>query len=236
MMQEDDRPSGSRLPGAALLLIAPAPSLGVWAAMIARADSNAGQSIFFACKLWMFLLPLLWLLLVQRGRLSLSPPRRGGFGVAALLGLIISAVIFVVYFMLGGRLIDADRVREIAEHNGIGSPLSYLAVVAYWVLVNSLLEEYAYRWFIFRQCEALMPSWLAVLGSAAVFTVHHVIALKVQFPWSATILASLGVFIGGALWSWLYLRFRSVWPCYVSHAIVDIAVFVVGWLIIFGSA
>jgi membrane protease YdiL (CAAX protease family) len=37
------------------------------------------------------------------------------------------------------------------------------------------------------------------------------------------------------MWSWLYLRYRSVWPCYVSHAIVDIAVFVVGWLIIFGA-
>jgi membrane protease YdiL (CAAX protease family) len=235
MMQDTDRQSETRLPAVALALIAPAPSLGVWAWMIAFPDTSTGKAIAIICKVWLLLFPLAWLLLIQRGRLSLSPPRRGGFGVAALLGLVISAVIFVVYFMLGERLIDADRVREIAEQNGIGSPLSYLAIVAYWVLVNSLLEEYAYRWFIFRQCEALMPSWLAVLGSAAVFTVHHVIALKVQFPWSATILASLGVFIGGAMWSWLYLRYRSVWPCYVSHAIVDIAVFVVGWLIIFGA-
>ena len=218
----------------ALLLIAPAPSLGVWAWMIGFPDTATGKAIAIVCKLWLLLLPVVWLLLVQRGRMSLSPPRRGGFGLAILLGLVISAVIFIVYVLLGDRLIDADRVRGIAEQNGIGSPLSYLAVVAYWVLVNSLLEEYAYRWFIFRQCEALMPAWAAVLASAAVFTVHHVIALKVQFPWSATILASLGIFIGGALWSWLYLRYRSVWPCYVSHAIVDIAVFIVGWIIIFG--
>jgi membrane protease YdiL (CAAX protease family) len=235
MMQDNDQPSGGRLPGAALLLIAPAPSLGVWAAMIAWPDGLAGKSIFFACKIWMFILPLLWLLLVQRGRVSPSPPRRGGFGAAIVLGLAVSAVILLVFLLLGDRLIDAAHVRAIAQQNGLASPLPYLAGVAYWVLINSVLEEYAYRWFIFRQCEALMPAWLAVLAAAAVFTVHHVIALKVQFPWGATILASLGVFIGGALWSWLYLRYRSIWPCYVSHALVDIAVFVVGWIIIFGA-
>ena len=38
----------------------------------------------------------------------------------------------------------------------------------------------------------------------------------------------------GALWSGLYLRFRSLWVPYVSHAIVDVAVFGVGAVLIFG--
>jgi membrane protease YdiL (CAAX protease family) len=42
------------------------------------------------------------------------------------------------------------------------------------------------------------------------------------------------VFTGGAIWSWLYVRYRSIWPGYLSHAIVDVAVFAVGWWIIFG--
>ena len=50
-----------------------------------------------------------------------------------------------------------------------------------------------------------------------------------------TVLASLGVFVGGACWSWLYLRYRSVWPCYVSHAIVDVPIFVLGYRLIFGG-
>ena len=79
-----------------------------------------------------------------------------------------------------------------------------------------------------------MPTRLAVLASAACFTVHHVTALQAQFDWKVTLLASLGVFIGGAIWSWMYGRYRSVWPGYLSHAIVDVAIYVIGWGIIFG--
>jgi len=42
------------------------------------------------------------------------------------------------------------------------------------------------------------------------------------------------VFVGGLIWSWLYLRFRSIWPCWLSHACVDIPIFIAGWMIIFG--
>ena len=72
------------------------------------------------------------------------------------------------------------------------------------------------------------------MASACGFTLHHIFALWAQFDWRVTALASLGVFVGGLLWSWLYLRYRSVWPCWVSHAIVDVPIFVIGWWLIFG--
>ena len=218
----------------ALLLIVPAPTIGVWAAMMAF-PGPVGTTIFGICKAWMLALPVVWLLVIDRGRLSWSRPTKGGFGVAAFLGLAISAVIFAAYFLLGERWIDVAHVREMAEQNGIGTPARYLLAVAYWVLINSVLEEYVYRWFIFRKCEALMPPLVAVLAAGAAFTIHHVLALRIQFDWNVTLLASLGVFIGGTVWSWLYLKYRSIWPGYLSHAIVDIAVFTIGWLIIFGG-
>ena len=68
-----------------------------------------------------------------------------------------------------------------------------------------------------------------------VFTAHHVIVLVAQFDWPIALLGSLGVFIGGATWSWLYLRYRSIWPGYVSHAIADAAIFIIGYRLIFGG-
>jgi uncharacterized protein len=49
------------------------------------------------------------------------------------------------------------------------------------------------------------------------------------------VLGSLGVFAGGAVWSHLYLRTRSIWPGYLSHALADVAVFAVGAQIILDS-
>ena len=222
----------------ALLLTVPAPSIGVIAAMILWPKESfglIGPVIFGVCKAWMLLVPVAWRLLIDRAPLSLSPARQGGFGVAAMSGMAIAAVILGAGFLLGPSLIDFDHARHMAEQNGIGTIEAYLAGIAYWVLVNSVLEEYVYRWFIFEKCEQLAPSWAAVVLSALFFTIHHVIALRVQFDWPATVLGSLGVFIGGAVWSWLYRRYRSIWPGYLSHAIADIAVFTLGWWIIFGA-
>ena len=75
----------------------------------------------------------------------------------------------------------------------------------------------------------------AVVASAACFTLHHVIALQVYFAPLAVVLCSIGVFIGGAVWSAMYMRYRSVWPGFVSHAVVDLCIFGLGAWMIFGG-
>ena len=42
------------------------------------------------------------------------------------------------------------------------------------------------------------------------------------------------LFAGGVAWSWLYVRYGSIWPGYLSHAIVDVAVFGTGAALLFG--
>ena len=71
------------------------------------------------------------------------------------------------------------------------------------------MEEYVWRWFVFRKFEVLLGGKLAVPAAALAFTAHHVIVLAAQFDWPIAVLGSCGVFIGGAAWSWLYLRYGS---------------------------
>ena len=223
----------------ALLLLVPAPSIGTTLAMQVPATEGMwiGQGVYFFAKAWLIGLPAVWWLWVQRGRISLSPPKRGGFVPAAALGVLISLVIAAAYFILGSRWIDPEMVRSQADKSGIGQPGLYLAFSLYLCTINAVLEEFVWRWFVFRHCETLVPpgrGWWAVLLSAALFTVHHVIALEAQFDWNVTIVASLGVFVGGAVWSWCYLKYRSIWPGFVSHAIVDVTILLIGGHLIFG--
>jgi membrane protease YdiL (CAAX protease family) len=218
----------------ALGLIVPAPIIGVLASMVLWPGS-VGAGVFIAAKVWMLVLPAFWMLVVDRQRWTMSRATAGGFRVGIALGLLISAVIGLAYLLVGTRFIDAPHVASLARETGIGTPWAYIGAAAYWICFNSVLEEFVYRWFIFRKCERFMPGWAAVLASALAFTLHHIIALGLQFDVTVTILGSVGVFIGGALWSWMYLKYRSVWPGYVSHAIVDVAVFGIGAWIIFGA-
>ena len=223
---------------AALLLLVPAPSLGVALSMMIDGTRGTlmGQAAYALSKVWILALPIIWTLWVDRQKLSLSPARKGGFGVATGLGLLIGVVIVGGFMLFGQTIIDPVVLQDAVRNNGIGTPLRYLGLAVYLTLVNSLLEGFVWRWFVFRKCGTLVGGGMAVICSALFFTTHHVFALKAQMGWTPTLLGSAGVFIGGAVWSWCYLRFRSVWPGYVSHLIVDAAVFGVGWYLIFGGA
>ncbi len=219
----------------ALLLLVPAPSIGVLAAMWWWPDTTAGKVIFAGAKVWMVVLPAWWWLLVDKGKWSWSKPKKGGLGVGALLGLAITAAIVGAYFAAGAMgLIDSPMVRDMAASSGLDSRALYLGAAVYWIALNSLAEEYVWRWFVFRKAEALVGGPAAVAVSAMGFTLHHVIALLGQFDLPVALLASAGVCAGGAVWSGCYLRYRSIWPGYISHAIVDVPIFVIGYVLIFG--
>jgi hypothetical protein len=235
-MNTRDETSLKRRALLAMVLLVPVPSLGTAAAMFWWPELAVGKAIFFAAKVWLVALPLVWRLMVDRKPLSWSPARHGGFGVAIASGVLIALVIFGVYALASrSGALDASLVADRAAKTGLNTLGVYLAGAVYWITVNSLLEEYVWRWFVLRKCEALWGGKVGLVVAALAFTVHHVIALAGQFNWGITLLASLGVFIGGATWNWLYLRYRSIWPGYVSHAIADLAIFIIGYRLIFGQ-
>lgn len=235
---DTERRSGRASALTALLLLVPAPSIGTALAMSVDATQGTwvGQGVYVLSKLWLVALPVVWWVWVDRRPLSWSPPRKGGLGVGIILGVALSLVIYAAYALFGPLLIDPAQVRARALQVGIGNPATFVLFAGYLILVNSLIEEYVWRWFVFRKSEAALPAGrggAAVLLSALFFTLHHVIALKAQFDWLPTILASVGVFAAGVVWSWCYLKYQSIWPGYISHAIVDVTLLWIGWLLIF---
>jgi CAAX protease family protein len=218
----------------ALLLLVPAPSLGVWVAAYGSPGTALGKGLFLACKLWLIAMPLAWHLFVDRLRVSIPRPTGKGMIAAVVTGSVIFLAIGAGYLLVTGR-IDADAVREKAFAVGLTTPAIYLLGAVYWCTINSLLEEYVWRWFVFTRCETLMPKALAVVASGLFFMLHHIIALSAYFDWHITALASFGVFVGGATWSWIYLKYRNIYAAYVSHVFADLVIFYIGYRLIFAG-
>jgi uncharacterized protein len=221
----------------ALLLLVPVPSLGVLAWLHGGAIGLAvpvGLAITAFARVWLWGLPLVWSIQIDPARPGLLPPRRDGLGWGLASGLVLMLVIVAAYLLVGRHWIDADAMRDIAVGRGLGRPAIYALGVVYWCLINALIEELVWRWFVYRQCARLMPLPLAVLATALFFTLHHIIALAAFFDWRVTLAGSVGVFIGSIVWSVLYLKHRSPWPAYVSHIGADVAVFLIGAWLIFG--
>ena len=145
-----------------------------------------------------------------------------------------SSLIVAACFLVAVPGLDPAMLRGEVVEMGLASPLAFILGALYWITVNSVVEEYVFRWFIQSRCENLWSRPVAIGVSAAIFTTHHVVALATFFEPSLTALASAGVFIGGATWSWMYSRYRSIWPGWIAHAFADVAVFACGYYLVFG--
>ncbi len=234
MIVQANTKTSSRRALLALLLLVPVPSLGA-AVLLYWAPEALGKVLYGLCKVWLVALPIVWYLLIEHGKFSLSPLRKGGLLPGLVTGVAIAAVILVFYAIVGRGWIDAETFRSSLSEAGFDNKTFYLGAAVYVVLINAAIEEYVWRWFVFRQCERLVPGFVAVLLSAALFTIHHIVSLRAYVGWDVTLVSCLGLLIGATVWSTLYWRYRSIWPGYISHIGADIAVYVVGWQVMFAT-
>ncbi len=239
----------------ALALLVPVPSLAVIAAMFMDLGAT-GQVVWGASKLIQIAFPVVWWIWILKQKPSFSPlgrrsPSQGdasdldhpvsstktALAVGIGVGLFIAGLIIGGYLLLGPRLITeevAAGFRAQAAENGLDQRTKFFLFVIGISCFNALMEEYLWRWFVHTRCEKIAGSArLAIPLGAALFTLHHVIALGAQFDFVLTVLTSLGVFIGGVVWSMMYTRYRSIWPSYLSHCLVNLGMFVPAYWMLF---
>ena len=217
-----------------LIFVAIAPTISVTTGFVLKAGVLA-IFVFIFTKLWMFGLPAFWYLKVENGQKSMSIPQNGGWLVSTILGIVMAIAIFSVYFLLGDLVLSSEDLTHILEPFGLTVPWKLAIAIIFWIFINSVLEEYVFRWFITSKVEQLVGGkWAAILISAAIFTVHHTIAMAYFIEPLGNLLASIGVFTGGVIFSWIYVQYRSVWVAWVAHAIADVAIFAIAWQMIVG--
>jgi membrane protease YdiL (CAAX protease family) len=217
-----------------LFFVGIAPSISVITGFAFKAGALA-VIVFIVTKIWMFGLPAFWHIYIEKQKFSWSPVKKGGWSMAFILGIGMMLVVWLAYFFLGELMLQPDALKAILDPVGLTVPWKLAAAIVFWVFINSVLEEYVFRWFITSKIEQLVGGkWRSSLLSSAVFTLHHSIALVFFLEPLGAVIASLGVFIGGTVFSWLYLEYRSIWIVWVTHACTDVAIFVVAWNIVIG--
>ena len=217
-----------------LLLVSFIPTISILFTLGYNHDQLISQSFFIACKIWILLVPAYWYLKVEGNTPTQSLPQRDGIIMAVITGILMSIIILVTWFLFEDTINTESIIIEL-ESTGLTNTKIYLAGMIYWIFLNSLLEEYVFRWFVTTKGIELLGSEMRGIAlSALLFTLHHTIALHLYgFVWWQTLIASFGLISAAAIWSWLYLNYRSILVCWLSHAICDVAVFGLGYFIIF---
>ena len=238
------------------------PTLVTWLYFVAlrHCPSAVQQTAYARGKSLQFAFPLLWVFVLRprwlRGnnagggqqtpvasssaRAMPRPARLAGIVQGLAFGAVIFAAILSgwhVWLQPAGFMASATAaMAQKVSAFGVTSPAGFAAMAIFYALVHSFLEEYYWRWFVFGQLQRLLPLPAAIVLSSLAFTVHHVIVLAAYFGWRspATLIFSLGVAAGGAVWAWIYHRSGSLLGPWLSHALVDAAIFAVGYQLLRG--
>jgi membrane protease YdiL (CAAX protease family) len=217
----------------ALMLVGIAPTISILTGFALKAGIIA-VIVFIILKIWIFVLPSFWHLKIDQQQISWSKPENGGFMVATGLGLGMVVVIVAAYLLLG-NLMDEEMLFLLLEPVGLTVAWKLGLAILFWVFINSVLEEYVFRWFITSKAEMLLSGkWKPIFLSAAIFTLHHTIALSFFISPLGTLIGSFGVFVGGSIFSWVYVTYRSVWVAWITHALADVAIFAIAWHLVIG--
>jgi membrane protease YdiL (CAAX protease family) len=216
------------------------PTLAAWSYFLGLAGdgqhvNRAQQLAYGAGKIVQFSFPLVFLFLVERRWPNLTWPRFSDLIPGLTFGLLVAAVMLGTYFgLLRGSSMLAktpERLLHKLQEVDMATPARFAILAFFVVAIHSLLEEYYWRWFVFDRLRHLMSLTPAMILSGLSFAAHHVVVLYVYLPGkflTAVVPFSLGIAVGGAIWAYLYERSGSLWSTWLSHFLVDAAIFVIG--------
>ena len=203
--------------------------------VLSKQPSALQQGAFGLGKFIQFAFPVVCVLVMRRPKIGWIRPRARDVAAGAGLGLVLLAAALALYFFVlkPAGVFDkaAEAIREKVVGLGASNIPRYVALSIFYCVIHSLLEEYYWRWFVFAQLRRCTSLPIAIVVSGLGFMAHHVIVLAVYFGWDSpwTYFLSLSVAVGGFIWAWMYEKTGSLYGIWASHALVDTAIFIVGY-------
>jgi len=220
--------------GVALVL----PSAVTWIYFVALASAPAAvqQTAYTAGKAIQFALPVVWLYLAYRTEWldGFSFGLKGSL-IGIVFGAVVAGAMLALYHLwlkpAGFFEGPAGEVRAKVSGLAVDTAWKFALLGLCYSLMHSFMEEYYWRWFVFRQLDLRVPVTAAIAVSSLGFMAHHVILLTQYFGWPspATWFFSLSVAVGGAVWAWIYWYSGSLLGPWLSHLLIDAAIFFIGY-------
>lgn len=219
----------------ALLFALLFPSVLTLAYFVLLAGTGIQQAAYAVGKAIQFSFPVIWVYWILGEPFKWSRWSWKGVPTGIGFGLLVMAAMLALYH-IGlkpyGWFDEATvTIQEKVADMGLQTPWRYFALATFYPLAHSLIEEYYWRWFVFGQLRRQVSFGPATVISSLGFMAHHVILLATFFGWDSplTYLGSFGVAIGGAFWAWLYERSGTLLGPWMSHLLIDAAIFIIGY-------
>lgn len=185
-----------------------------------------------AVKIGLFLLlPALYGLYDRDFRVkSLFTPDKRGFGLALLLGALVYGVVVGAYFLFRGIFDFSAITSSVTDAVGVSRD-NFIPVAIYISFANSLLEEFFFRGFAFLTLKKAAGRRFAYLFGASMFAIYHIAMMIGWFALPVVLLALLGLFFGGVIFSYFNERYDNIYLSWLIHMFANFATNTIGFIL-----
>jgi membrane protease YdiL (CAAX protease family) len=151
------------------------------------------------------------------------------------LGLIVGGVSFVSLILLGtlfAPMIDFESLRlELSEKLHVTKGV-FLFIALYITFVNSLLEEFFFRGFMYLSISKDHKK-AGMLFSALLFGLYHMAMFQTWFPTWLVALCVVGLVGVGLFFNWVNDRSKTFMNSWVIHIIADSAIMIFAYKMLY---
>lgn len=142
-------------------------------------------------------------------------------------------LIICAYFLFKDFFDFSNITKSLSNNIGV-SGQNFIYVSLYISFVNSMLEEFFFRGFVFMNLKKTLNRKWAYIFSALIFAIYHIAMMTDWFSIWVMIISLVGLFIGGLIFNFLNEESESIYPSWFVHMFANFAINTIGF-ILFGA-
>ncbi len=201
-------------------------------------EGVVSQIAYGITKLVLVCWPILWAVILAHPFASFPyiQQRYKSIGYGSIFSMVILGVVLLFFY---SGLLDTEQIMMSISQKVSDWQLTkqtYILFALFVAFIHSFLEEYYWRWFIFRGLLSKYSLHSAAIVSSLGFMSHHVLVISQLFSsWHLLIFCSVCIAFAGYIWCLLYYRTGSLLGGYISHIVADVVLVYLGYHMLFLS-
>ena len=156
--------------------------------------------------------------------------RKKGFLISLLLGVGLYGLILGAYFVVAPFFDFSGIVDNLSQNAGVTKE-NFLFVSLYISFINSLLEEFFFRGFVFTNIKTHHSRAAAYWFSAGAFSLYHVAMMIGWFSPFLFLLVMAGLLAGGLIFNYMNERLNTIYCSWLTHMFANFAINTIGFLL-----
>lgn len=159
--------------------------------------------------------------------LSLKYMRKKQFSYGIIFGILCFMIIIIAYLIFK-KFIDFQGILNEMQSKSKITATNFIFVGLYITFVNSFLEEYFFRGYIFLNLYEGGNKVTSYIFSSLLFSLYHLTIFKSWFDIKIMFLALFGLFSVGILFNILDTKSKNFINSWIVHILADSAIILIG--------